>query len=172
LEDDALIKALAIKEGYLPSYIKTEQVKFVDPKNHGLSYTVYEGEWKERPDLNNIKAVSSGWQYNFDVTKIKKREDYVAIIFEGFIQIDHPGDYNFYSSANDGSWVYIDNKLVVDNTLGNHTGKENSIIRLQQGKYPIRVIYYENSGTESLDVYMKGPGLEKQTIPSTSLYIH
>jgi hypothetical protein len=133
---------------------------------------VYEGEWKERPDLNNLKKVSSGKQYDFDVTKIKKREDYVAIIFEGFVQLDHPGDYNFYSSANDGSWLYVDNKLVVDNSRRSPSGKENNIIRLQQGKYPIKVIYYENSGTESLNVLMKGPGMDKQAIPPIKLFLN
>lgn len=172
LEDDAIIKAVALKDGYLPGYIKTENIKFVDPKIHGINYTVYEGEWKERPDLNNITEVSSGRQYDFDVTKIKKREDYVVIVFEGFIRVNQPGDFNFYSSANDGSWLYIDNKLVVDNTLGNHTGKENSIIRLQQGKYPIKVIYYENSGTESLNVLMKGPGMDAQPIPPINLFLN
>ena len=171
MENDAIIQAVALKDGYLPSYIKTEKVKFVDSKIHGLNYTVYEGEWLEHPDLNKLKAVSSGRQFDFDVSKIKKREDFVAIIFKGFIHIDHPGEYTFYSSANDGSWLYIDEKLIVENTGDNHSGKEQGKIKLKKGKHPIKLIYYENSGTEALTVSMKGPEMEKQAIPPASLFI-
>lgn len=171
LEDDAVIQAVALKEGYLPSYIKTGKVKFVDPNIHGLQYTVYEGEWNERPDLNELKAVSSGRQFDFDVSNIEKREDYIVIIFEGFIQIDQPGDYTFYAAANDGSWLHIDNKLIVDNTGDNHSGRQNGNVMLEKGKFPIKVVYYENSGTESLSVSMKGPGMEKQPIPPNCLFI-
>jgi len=75
---------VAYKDGFLPAYIKTGNIKFIDPKINGLNYTVFEGEWNERPDLDEIKAVSTGKQYDFDVSRIKKREDYIVIIFEGF----------------------------------------------------------------------------------------
>ena len=171
LESDATLRAMAIKDGYLPSYIKSENVKFADPEINGLNYTVYEGEWDERPDIRKIKPVSSGRQYDFNVNRIKKREDYVAIIFKGFIQINYSGIYTFYSSANDGSWFYVDNKLVVENTGDNNSGKESGEIRLEKGKYPLKVIYYENGGTEALDVFMEGPGIEKQTIPVSLLFL-
>lgn len=171
LDHDATIKAVAYKEGLLPSYIQTEQVKFIDPEINGLKYTVYEGEWDERPDIAKLTPVSSGSQYDFDVGKIKKREDYIAIVFEGFIQINQPGIYTFFSSANDGSWLYLDNKLVVDNTGDNNSGREKGEISLKKGTYPLKVIYYENDGTEALDVRMKGPGMEKQSIPPYTLYL-
>lgn len=171
LEQAATIKAIAYKEGLQPSYVKTEKVKFVDPKVNGLSYTVYEGDWDDRPDMNQLAPVSSGIQYNFDVRKIKKREDYIVIIFEGFIQIEQAGNYTFYSSANDGSWLYVDDKLVVDNTGDNHSGNQRGQIELKKGKHPLKVIYYENGGTEALDVQLKGPGIEKQAIPPYALFV-
>jgi hypothetical protein len=163
--------AVAYKEGLLPSYIKTENIKFIDPKVNGLKYTVYEGEWDERPDIKKITPVSSGIAYTFDVSKIKKREDYIAIIFEGFIQIERPGKHTFYSAANDGSWLFVNNNLIVNNTGDNHSGNQKGEITLNKGKHPLKVIYYENSGTEALNVSMKGPGMEKQAIPAYALYL-
>ncbi len=171
LERSATINAVAYKDGLLPSYIKTERVKFVDPEINGLKYTVYEGEWDERPDINKLLPVSSGSQYDFDVGKINKREDFIAIVFEGFIQIDKPGIYTFFSSANDGSWFYLDNKLIVDNTGDNNSGREKGETNLKKGMHPLKVIYYENDGTEALDVRMKGPGMEKQAIPPYTLFL-
>jgi len=166
LESDATINAVAFKESLLPSYIQSEKVKFVDPAVNGVNYTVYEGEWQEKPDMSKLKAVSSGRQYDFNVNRIKKREDYIAIIFNCFIQIEQAGVYTFYSSANNGSWFYINNKLLVDNPAGTESGD----ISLKKGKYPLKIIYFENDGTESLDVFMKSPGTEKGEIPPGTLY--
>ncbi|NOR74680.1 MAG: family 78 glycoside hydrolase catalytic domain [Draconibacterium sp.] len=166
LDDAVIIKAVAYKNGLLPSYIQTERVKFVDTEFNGLSYTVYEGEWEQKPDISKLKEVACGVQYDFNLDKIKKREDYIVVIFKGFIEIENPGLYTFYSSANNGSWFYIDNKLIVDNPSGTERGD----IRLEKGKYPLKVIYFENFGTESLDVFMRGPGMEKQAIPPSLLF--
>ena len=166
LDSDATIKAVAYKVGLLTSYTQTEIVKFFVPEVNGLNYTVYEGEWEQQPDINKIKAVSTGRQYDFNVDRIKKREDYIVIVFKGFIQIEKAGLYTFYSSANNGSWFYVDNKLLADNPSGTERGN----ISLKKGKYPLKLIYYENFGTEALDVFMRGPGIEKQTIPPSVLF--
>jgi hypothetical protein len=84
----------------------------------------------------------------------------MIIVFNGSIQIEKAGIYTFYSSANNGSWLYINNKLLVDNSSGIESGD----ISLGKGKYPLIIIYFENTGTESLDVFMKGPESEKGTI--------
>ena len=65
---------------------------FIDPEVNGLKYTVYEGTWDKRPDLKNIREVSSGNTFDFDVNKINKREDHVAIRFEGYVEIVQEGD--------------------------------------------------------------------------------
>ena len=166
LDSDVTIQAVAHKNGLLPSYIQTEKVKFVDPDLNGINYTVYEGEWEQKPDISKLKEVSSGIQYDFNLDKIKMREDYFVVIFKGFIEIEKQGIYTFYSSANNGSWFYIDNKLIVDNPSGTERGD----VRLGKGKYPIKLIYFENFGTESLDVFIRGPGIEKQTIPPSILF--
>ncbi|MEZ5106405.1 MAG: PA14 domain-containing protein [Draconibacterium sp.] len=164
--DITMIQAIAYKESLFPSYIKSGKVRFVDPAINGINYKVYEGEWKDKPDLSKLREVSNGRQFDFDVKRIEKREDYVAIEFYGFIQIKKAGVYSFSSWANDGSWVFINNKLMADTPAGTLSGD----IRLAEGKYPIRVIYFESTGTESLNVLMSGPGIEKQAIAESLLF--
>ena len=169
ISDNTRISAIAHKNGYLASYVKTENFLYVDPKINGLRYAVYEGEWEDQPEIGKLKAVSTGKQFDFNVGRITKRDDYIAIVFEGLIQIQKPGIYRFYSSANDGSWLYVNDKLVVDNSsIGN---KQFGEIRLNKGKIPLKVIYYENSGTESLSVEIKMPGRERQKIPASMLFL-
>ena len=170
LLENTVVKARAFKKDFLPSFIKTAAIHFVDPEKNGLKYTVYEGNWNERPDLKNITPVSSGHIFQFNVCNIPKREDYVAIVFEGSVEITHRGRYTFYSSANDGSVLYIDDVAVVDNA-GYHGDKVDSgSIHLEAGHHNIKVLYFENTGTESIDVFIEGPGLKKQPIPPSKLF--
>lgn len=172
LSEITYLKARAFKKDFpfTSSKISQQKVSFVDPEVHGLKYTVYEGTWKERPDLNKIKPVSTGKTFEFDVNKIKRRGDYVAIKFEGYVEIVREGEYTFYSSANDGSLVSVDGEIVVDNTghIGPKTDKGK--VFLSKGKHKFEVFYYENTGTESLNFELEGPGIKKQPFPLESIF--
>ena len=160
----------AFKDGYLPSFSKTERIAFADPKKNGLHYTVLEGSWEERPDTSKLKPVSSGMVYGIDLQTIPRREDYVAVIFEGYLEIPVSGDYTFYLSANDGSVLYLDHRLVIDNA--GYSGKKSSAgkINLSKGRKKIKILYFENSGSESIDLTYAGPGILKQAIPANILF--
>ncbi|MCD6598026.1 MAG: chitobiase/beta-hexosaminidase C-terminal domain-containing protein, partial [Bacteroidales bacterium] len=164
------IKTRAFKNGFLPSYVNEQKISFVDPQVNGLKYTVYEGEWKDRPDLNEIKAVSTGKTYEFDVNKIQRRGDWVAIMFEGFVEIEQEGEYTFHSSANNGSVVYIDGKIVVDNAGYSGEKLDKGAVTLSIGWHKLAVFYYENDGTESLDFKLEGPGMERQPFPMEKVF--
>jgi hypothetical protein len=170
LLENTVVKARAFKTGFFPSFVKTEQIHFVDPELNGLKYTVFEGKWDKKPDLKSITPVSSGRIFQFDVRYIPKREDHVAIVFEGYVEIDYEGKYTFYSSANDGSVLYIDAMPVVDNAGYFGDKVDSGVIHLKEGHHYIKVLYYENTGTESIDVLIEGPGLKKQPIPSNKLF--
>jgi alpha-L-rhamnosidase len=171
LNNNTVVRAVAYRDGYTPSFIKSTSVNFINPLIHGIQYRVYEGAWEERPELELTKPVSSGRIDGFHVEDIEKREDYVAIVFTSHLEIDADGDYVFYSSANDGSVLYLDHAIVVDNA-GYHGKKVYSgKIYLQKGRHPIKVLYFENTGSESIDVYIEGPNLRKQPIPPYKLFL-
>ncbi|MCK5456034.1 MAG: chitobiase/beta-hexosaminidase C-terminal domain-containing protein, partial [Melioribacteraceae bacterium] len=167
------IKVRAFKKDFphTPSPVNEQKITFIDPKVNGLKYTVYEGIWEERPDLNNIKEVSTGKTFEFDVNKIKRRGDHVAIKFEGYVEIKMEGEYTLYSSANDGSVVYLDGKIVVDNAGYNGIKVTKGKTFLSNGKHKLELFYYENTGTESLDFEIEGPGMKKQPFPLESIFL-
>lgn len=170
LDNNSIAKAVGYKDGYFPSFVKTTKVNFIDPKVNGIDYTVYEGMWDKKPDLDKLTQVSSGRVYQFDVNSTKKREDHIAIIFKSNLEIDLDGDYTFYSLANDGSVLYLDGKVVVDNAGYFGVKTDSGKIQLQKGRHSIKVIYYENTGSETMDVNIKGPNLTKQPIPPYKLF--
>lgn len=73
-----------------------------------------------------------------------------AAIFEGAIYASGCGRYVFSLSSDDGSRLFIDGKLLIDND-GNHSMTEKTAtIALSAGLHDIRVEYYENEGEAGL----------------------
>jgi len=76
-----------------------------------------------------------------------------ALSFDGDIQIDKPGPYRFYTQSSDGSLLYINGTLVVNND-GQHEVRivSNTYNFPSPGKYPIRSLYYNQAATQTFIV--------------------
>tara|TARA_Y100001933_G_scaffold263505_3_gene325272 strand:- start:360 stop:3737 length:3378 start_codon:yes stop_codon:yes gene_type:complete len=119
--------------------------------------------------------IGSGTYTSFDVDALQAQEDpgdsnSFSIRYSGYIQIDTEGSYTFYTSSDDGSKLFIDGTEVVDND-GAHGNQERSgTISLSAGLHDITVLFFENSGGETLTVQYQGPSISKQNIPFSKLY--
>ena len=166
-----VIKAKAILNGFDPSFTKTNYIDFVNPKVNGLNYKYFEGEWMKLPDFSKFPVIKSGKVYKFGLDQIIPTKDEYALTFEGMIQIKNDGSYEFFIQSNDGSRLFIDNKLVIDHD-GPHgadiekTGK----ISLSTGNHPIRLQYFQAGGGMYLLVQYTGPGIDKQEVPAAVLF--
>jgi len=56
------------------------------------------------------------------------------------------GNYGFQTSSDDGSWLYVDNALVVNNGGDHGTATVSGTKSLTAGLHSIRVAWYENGG--------------------------
>ncbi len=93
------------------------------------------------------------------------RSDDVGAVWTGYVMIDVPDFYTFYTNSDDGSRLYIGSQMVVDND-GLHAMQERSgEIALQPGLHAIRVEFFERGGGAGCIVSMQGGGLNKQVIP-------
>ncbi|MCT4586943.1 MAG: PQQ-binding-like beta-propeller repeat protein [Carboxylicivirga sp.] len=152
------------KEVEVPEFI--DAVK-VDTKP-GASYDYYEGSWKKIPDLKTIKAKKSGVVPVF-TSEVRKRNDDYGIRYKGYFDIPKNGVYTLYTSTDDGNYLFLHDKMVIDNG-GNHGERERSVdIALKKGKHPFTLLYYQGGGGQVLKVSIKGPGMEKQLVPETML---
>lgn len=119
--------------------------------------------------------LSSGAFGSFDVDALQNSVDpgdtnQFSIRYTGYIQIDTPGLYTFYTSSDDGSKLFIDGVEIVDND-GEHGNRERSgTATLNTGLHDIRVLFFENGGGEVLTVQYSGPSISKQPIPFSRLY--
>jgi Ca2+-binding RTX toxin-like protein len=95
--------------------------------------------------------------------------DNFALRFSGFIDITTTGTYTFYTSSDDGSQLFINGQLVVDNGGLHGTQERAGAIHLTAGQHKIVVTMYEVGGGEFLSAAYEGPGVIKQIIPGSVL---
>lgn len=82
--------------------------------------------------------------FQFDSEEEKPYTSPFSIIWEGYLYVPQDGNYGFITESDDGSWIYINNKLVVDNGGIHGTQRVVNEINLEQGYYKIRVKYFDN----------------------------
>ena len=144
----------------------------VNPANtvNGLNYSYYEASsYGAVPSFNSITPVKTGTATSFDIT-LANRSTAFSFNFTGYIYVPTDGQYTFYTSSDDGSNLYIDNVLVVNNDLLHDVVEKSGTIGLKAGKHAISVGYFQQAGAAILSVSYGGPGISKQVIPSSALY--
>jgi len=135
----------------------------------GLNYAVYNGEWSKLPDFDRLRSVASGISHGIDISSKKGSEKY-GFIFEGFIKVPTDGVYTFYVSSDDGSKLFIDGNILVDNDGLHSSNEKNAETPLAKGYHPFKVLFFQGTGGDDLQVQWKGPGFEKQLIPATVFF--
>jgi hypothetical protein len=90
--------------------------------------------------------------------------------FEGFIEVPVDGIYTFYSNSDDGSKLFLHNKLLVDNDYTHPMTEKSGDVALKKGKHPIRLTFFQGRGGKGLKVNYRGPGVEKREIPAEVLF--
>ena len=79
-----------------------------------------------------------------------------------YLHVDKTGDYIFYTGSNDGSRLFIDNRLVVDNGGSHGYTLRSGRIRLDKGRHALMLEYFQAGGGQELKVFWKGPGFENK----------
>ena len=140
---------------------------------NGLNYNVYyyTGSWDHLPNLNTLVPADSGFLPNISLDPAVQASNF-AMSFNGYLNINRPGQYTFYTQSDDGSNLYINNTRVVNND-GQHgeTEKSGQYNFDQPGSYPIRIDYFQNGGGKALKLLWakSSPnGFAKSVIPDSA----
>ncbi len=135
----------------------------------GLEYEYYEGDFAGAlPDLDGLEPSRRGVAADF--TRLPRhRDDRFAFRFRGFVAVPRAGSFTFWTVSDDGSKLWIDGRLVVDND-GDHAPQDAAgTLFLEAGRHAITVSMYENEGGEGLRVYWRGAGAERSELPADAL---
>jgi len=93
------------------------------------------------------------------------RLEFFAQRYKGVVYAARSGNYRFYLSSDDGSKLYINRRMIIDND-GLHGATERSgDIQLTEGDHKFRLDFYQNAGDANLRLMWEGPGFGRQFVP-------
>jgi hypothetical protein len=100
----------------------------------------------------------------------KARDSFFAVQYEGFVKIPERGVYTFFTNSDDGTVLFVDGKMVVNND-GRHGAIERSgFVMLDAGFHEMKVLFFQAGGGVELSASIKGPHMEKQVMPAGMLF--
>jgi predicted alpha-1,2-mannosidase len=180
LADNAQLRVRAFKDGYEPSpFCKINPFKAVFEKAsdisnsalvNGVDYKYYEGNFISTLEITKTTAKKSGnlKYFTFDTAD---RKELMGFIFQGYIYIPEEAIYSFYSKSDDGSVMFVDDKLVVNND-GHHSATRaiSSVIALSKGYHPYRLLFFNKYMDAILEVGWSSKNIPNQKIPAENLF--
>jgi hypothetical protein len=104
------------------------------------------------PDFEKLKPVGTIYTSSLNVPPqdfregfpgVKKSNEWFAIDYTGRFWVEKPGRYRFLLLSDDGSKLYIDDALVVDNDGVHPPAERRGRKMLSRGVHRIRVSYFQ-----------------------------
>lgn len=136
---------------------------------HGLAYKYYEISGESMPAFSALTPASSGVVDSVALPD-SVRENNFGLWYDGYIQVPEKGLYTFFTTSDDGSALFIDGRMVVNND-GRHAPVEKSgVVALEAGYHTFQLMYFQAGGGMELRADIKGPHMLKQSIPREMLY--
>lgn len=172
LKKSSVVKAKSFKDGLIASPIVKRSFYLIEEDRNGLEYKYYEGNWTLLPDFKSLTEIRKGQIYNFNIIDMKRHSANFAVEFSGYLEIDQGGEYSFYSSSNDGSRLFIDDAVVLDNDGLHGNFERKGKVFLESGMHSIKLHYFDGGGAQALKVVYQGPGVSRQVIPVDKLFMH
>ena len=94
-----------------------------------------------------------------------------AIRFRAELKIDTPGLYTFLLNSDDGSQLYINGKLIVDNDRIHSTRSRQRTIKLGIGIYPVEIRYFQGPRYAiALQWFYRPPNSPMKIVPPEVIY--
>jgi hypothetical protein len=117
------------------------------------------------PNYAELKPAFQSVASDLLVESRQMSADNWAMVLDGNFDVERAGKYTFYLNSDDGSKLYIDDELVIDND-GDHsllelTGEK----QLTGGSHKVRIEFFEAGGEAILELDLAGPGMERRAFP-------
>ncbi|MEZ6129958.1 MAG: PA14 domain-containing protein [Planctomycetaceae bacterium] len=105
-----------------------------------------------------------------EVPQLKQRDRF-ALRFTGNLTTPKSGKYTFFIKSDDGSRIYLDDKLLINHDGLHGFSEKKTDVELSAGAHSFVVTYFDNGGGDGLEVQWAGPGFRKQKIAREALSV-
>ncbi|MFH6961338.1 family 20 glycosylhydrolase [Flavobacterium plurextorum] len=146
---------------------------FIKPTKQGLKFDYYTGKlFQQVQDLELAKPINSGiLEGKISSEKWKtKLERYIGLKFNGYIYIPETANCTFSTLSDDGSKLFIDDELIVDNDGIHWLNEAYGVVKLEKGFHKINISYFDQIGGTTLNCFIQQEGKEKQEINASQLF--
>ncbi len=168
----------AFAEGKTPSGLVSANVgsdvyqkaqKVHTKRGRGLIYYYYEGDISETKEIAQMPFIETGVVEKISLGK-RHRDNFFAFVYKGYIKIPQDGNYAFYLESNDGSVLFLDDSLLIDNDGPHGDYEMSAATSLRQGNHKLTIKYFQMGGRNSLKLSWQGPGFKKTEISAHALF--
>ena len=173
------LKARAYREGWQPSplaFANARKIEYLEPLDAttvvmpGCRYNYYEGNFQLVSDIEQSKVVEKGIMPEPDITRASA-EEHFGYVFTGYLDVPTDGMWRFALKSDDGSALYINNELVVNNDGSHSNITATGCAPLRKGLHPFRLLFFEDYEGQSLSWAWQAEGESDYTpIPANRLY--
>ena len=137
-------------------------------KGWGLQGHYYANpDWNEKPAITQVDTMpylSGAVGENILSAAV------FSVKWKGWIAIPGTGVYRFATTSDDGSYLTIDNSLLIDNGGAHGAQRVSQKITLQKSVYPIEILYFQVGGYSVMRTFWTLPGASERLLPSHVLY--
>lgn len=108
------------------------------------------------PNFDTMKAAGTIYTDKIDVPErswttgfpgVPDRKEWFAVVYTGSFKVKKPGHYTFRLLSDDGSKLFIDRKLVIDNDGQHGVSSKLGELKLNDSRHSIRLEYFQGPPT-------------------------
>ena len=121
----------------------------------GLNVDYYEADSLQKlPDFAAIEPAEKGTVESITINlPFRRRSNHYALRFHGQILAPKKGEYRFATHSDDGSAMFIDGKIVVDNDGTHGMQRREGRHTLEAGTHAFELVYFNGGGGGGLQVF-------------------
>jgi hypothetical protein len=136
---------------------------------------------RQLPDFDTMKSRGTLYARKIDVPErswetgfpgIPNRFEWFAIVYTGSFKVKKAGHYTFRLLSDDGSKLYIDKKLVIDNDGVHSASSRLGDLELNASRHSITLQYFQGPRTElALQLFATLDKENEQIFPGTNFIL-
>jgi hypothetical protein len=130
---------------------------------------VFEGLTLSKTETNTLFDLWNGSQY-YDWNPIGNGA--YSVEWTGFLLVPDPGSYGFGTISDDGSQMWIDGDLVVNNYEEQWYDWQEGYCYLGRGYHQIRIAFYENASYSGIELWWLSPTNAPSVLPYSGDNFH
>ncbi len=130
-----------------------------------LEVAVYRARIRSLEDLDTAEVFSTVPMSNFSLA-VPGANGRLALRFNGWLRVDHAGDYTFHLTADGSARISLDEKWTADqDAWTNDQTKTKSKFHLEAGWHPLKLDFSQRGKLPpKLSVEWEGPGITRELV--------